>query len=36
VDTTDFVADFFAALVAALAAPEVRRSHTLGIRLARL
>jgi hypothetical protein len=36
VDTTDFVADFLAALVAALADPEVRRSHTLGIRLARL
>jgi len=36
VDTTDFFADFLAALVVALAAPDVRTSHTLGIRLARL
>jgi hypothetical protein len=36
VDTTDFFADFLAALVAALAAPDIRRSHTLGIRLAGL
>ena len=37
VDTTaDFFADFLAALVVALAAPDVRTSHTLGIRLAGL
>ena len=30
VDTTDFVADFLAALVPGLADPEVRRSHTPG------
>jgi hypothetical protein len=36
VDTTDFFADFLAASVASLADQEVRRSHTLGIRLARL
>src|SRR5205085_7192069 len=32
----DFFADFLAALVVAVAAPDVRTSHTLGIRLARL
>src|SRR5437660_12456052 len=31
--STDFFADFLAALVVALAAPDVRTSHTLGIRL---
>jgi hypothetical protein len=36
VATTDFFADFLAALVASLADQEVRRSHTLGIRLGRL
>src|SRR5207302_8189128 len=36
VDTTDFFADFLAALVVALAAPDVRTSYTLGIRLTRL
>src|SRR5207237_10917648 len=36
VDTTAFFADFLAALVVVLAALDVRTSHTLGIRLARL